>query len=210
MQRNRMWELVAEQRLLLAGLLEGLDEEQWNADSLCPGWRVRDVAAHAIAPATTGLGTVLREMIRTRGDFNSMVFFDGRRRGDAPVEQIAADYRRFATSQRRAPGAVGATPLMDIMVHARDISIALDADYPPMPVAGAQAGAELVWRLPFPFYARRKLAGYRLQASDASWSAGEGALVEGPMEALLLLLTGRNAWLGRLDGPGAERLRLES
>ncbi len=205
-----MWELVAEQRLLLVGLLEGLDEEQWNADSLCPGWRVRDVAAHAIAPATTSLGTVLREMIRTRGDFNSMIFFDGRSRGDAPVEQIAADYRRFAGSKHRAPGAVGATPLTDIMVHARDISIALDVEYPPMPVDAARAGADLVWRLPFPFNARRKLAGYRLQASDAPWSAGAGALVEGPMEALLLLLTGRNAWLSRLDGPGAERLRLES
>lgn len=95
------------------------------------------------------------------------------------------------------------------MVHARDISIALDADYPPMPVEGARASAELVWRIPFPFHDRRKLAGYRLHASDTSWTACEGALVEGPMEALLPLLTGRNAWLGRLDGPGAERLRLE-
>ncbi|WP_431712061.1 maleylpyruvate isomerase family mycothiol-dependent enzyme [Glutamicibacter uratoxydans] len=209
MQQNLMWELVTEQREQLSQLLERLDGPQWDADSLCPGWRVRDVAAHAIAPATTGLGQVVRGMLAARGDFNRMILSDGRRRGETPVEEILGDYRRFAASCHRAPGAVGVTPLLDIMVHARDIAIALQLPYPPMPVGAATAAADLVWRLPFPFAARRSLAGYRLRAADTQWTVGEGALVQGPMEALLLLLTGRDAWLGRLEGPGAERLKMK-
>jgi hypothetical protein len=43
-------------------------------------------------------------------------------------------------------------------------------------------------------------------ATDTEWSVGEGTLVEGPVEALLLLLTGRTAWLDRLSGPGVDGL----
>jgi hypothetical protein len=48
-----------------------------------------------------------------------------------------------------------------------------------------------VWESSFPFSARKRLAGHRLLASNAPWSAGEGELVEAPIERLLLLLTGR-------------------
>ena len=33
---------VRAERLGLADLLEGLDDQAWRADSLCPGWTVRD------------------------------------------------------------------------------------------------------------------------------------------------------------------------
>ena len=32
-------------------LLGGLTEDEWNAPSACPGWRVRDVVAHLGASA---------------------------------------------------------------------------------------------------------------------------------------------------------------
>jgi hypothetical protein len=38
--------------------------------------------------------------------------------------------------------------------------------------------------------------------------AGEGVLVEGPIAAILLLLTGRDAALAQLSGPGAARVRV--
>jgi hypothetical protein len=64
-----------------------------------------------------------------------------------------------------------------------------------------------VWRRrSFAFGGRRRLRGFRLTASDVEWSAGAGATVEGPIEALLLLLTGRTAGLPRLTGDGAAAL----
>jgi hypothetical protein len=51
-------------------------------------------------------------------------------------------------------------------------------------------------------WARRRLRGVRLVATDVEWTAGSGAEVTGPIDALLLLLTGRvAAALPRLTGP---------
>jgi hypothetical protein len=38
---DEIWRRVDDQRIELAGLLEGLTPEQWTAQSLCDGWQVR-------------------------------------------------------------------------------------------------------------------------------------------------------------------------
>jgi hypothetical protein len=75
-----------------------------------------------------------------------------------------------------------------------------------MPVPAAVAAADRVWPDLWPFRAGRRLAGFRFSATDCSWSAGQGLLVEGPIAAILLLLTGRRAAMTQLSGPGAARL----
>jgi len=76
-----------------------------------------------------------------------------------------------------------------------------------MPVDAAREGAQRVWRMGWPFWARRRLRGLRLIATDVDWSAGEGVEVRGPVRALLLLLTGRiDAVRPQLSGPGVDRL----
>ncbi|MBA2507260.1 MAG: hypothetical protein H0V32_00750 [Nocardioidaceae bacterium] len=60
----------------------------------------------------------------------------------------------------------------------------------------------------WPFHARRRLRGLRLVATDADLSVGDGALVEGTVGDLLLLITGRTAAATRrLRGPGVEQIR---
>lgn len=59
----------------------------------------------------------------------------------------------------------------------------------------------------FPFRARGRLGQVRLVATDADWTAGEGAAVEAPITDLMLLVTGRDVVLPSLTGPGAEELR---
>jgi hypothetical protein len=80
-----------------------------------------------------------------------------------------------------------------------------------MPVRAAAAAATRVWTLPWPlsrtFRARSTLRGLELVASDVDWSVGRGLRVEGPVQALLLLLTGRSAGLAGLAGGGLERAR---
>jgi hypothetical protein len=90
------------------------------------------------------------------------------------------------------------------MVHVQDVAVPLGLTAA-MPLDAARAGAERVWRMGWPFWARRRLRGLRLTAADVDWSAGEGAEVRGPVQALLLLLTGRTETaLAQLTGPGTQ------
>lgn len=41
--------MAAAERAEMADFLESLSAEQWEAPSLCAGWRVRDVAAHVVS-----------------------------------------------------------------------------------------------------------------------------------------------------------------
>lgn len=76
-----------------------------------------------------------------------------------------------------------------------------------VPTEAGCAAAERIWRMGWPFHTRRRLRGLHLRATDGPWSAGDGAPVEGPLRALLLLLTGRTqAALPELAGPGVARL----
>jgi uncharacterized protein (TIGR03083 family) len=56
--RDQIWQVIDEQRLSLAGLLEQLSDEEWRQPSLCAGWTVRDVAAH-LTLQQLGLGGVI-------------------------------------------------------------------------------------------------------------------------------------------------------
>jgi hypothetical protein len=46
MDPEQSWQVLEQQRLAIADMLDGLSAEQWESPSLCAGWRVRDVAAH--------------------------------------------------------------------------------------------------------------------------------------------------------------------
>jgi hypothetical protein len=61
-------------------------------------------------------------------------------------------------------------------------------------------------RVPPPLPCVKKVAGFRLTATDTTWSAGEGPEVRGPMAALLLVLCGRLVALPQLSGAGAAAL----
>jgi hypothetical protein len=96
--------------------------------------------------------------------------------------------------------------LFDVLVHVQDIAIPLGIDLP-MPVVPAAAGATRVWSMGWPFWARRRLRGLRLRASDTDWSAGAGAELQRPIGMLLLLLTGRTTTaLPHLSGPGMQTI----
>jgi uncharacterized protein (TIGR03083 family) len=148
--------------------------------------------------------------VRARGRFHRLNHDISVAHADArPVAGLVADLRAHAASRRLPPFTNSRNILYDTLVHAQDIAIPLQRPHP-MPVAAAADGATRVWSMGWPFWARRRLAGYRLVATDVAWQAGGGAReVSGPIEALLLLLTGRTAALHRLGGPGAGALTAE-
>ncbi len=208
MDVDAVWAAVDGERRSLADLLETLPPEAWAAPSLCRGWRIRDVAAH-LALAHMGRAQALAGMARARGSFARMVRDTARRHASAPPEQLVAEIRAMAGSRRLAPGITHLEPLIDVLVHGQDIAVPLGRPRT-MPVDAAAAAATRVWAYRWPlsvaFRARERLAGLELVATDTHWAVGTGERVDGPMQALLLLLTGRRAGLDRLAGPGVERL----
>ncbi|WP_233492501.1 maleylpyruvate isomerase family mycothiol-dependent enzyme [Blastococcus sp. TF02A-30] len=209
MDADAVWTTIDRERLELADLLDGLTDEEWERPSLCAGWRVRDVVAH-LALAHTGPARAAVDLARARGSLPRMIHDTAVRHAELPPAALVAQIRAMAGSRRTAPGVSHLEPLLDVLVHGQDIALPLGRSRP-MPVDAAATAATRVWTMPWPmattFSARRRLRGLRLTATDADWAAGDGEPVEGPIEALLLLLTGRTAALDRLTGAGAARLR---
>jgi uncharacterized protein (TIGR03083 family) len=210
MDENAVWSATDRERASLADLLDDLRADEWDVPSLCAGWRVREVAAH-LALAHTGPAEAVRGLVRARGSFDRMIRDTAQRHAAAPPAQLTGEIRAMVGSRRHAPGITHLEPLLDVLVHGQDIAVPLGRPRAVPPDAAA-AAATRVWTMPWPmsatFAARRRLRGLRLVATDTDWSVGDGDRVEGPVGALLLLLTGRTAAaLPRLDGPGTDRLR---
>ena len=207
MEKAEVWRRIHSERAALADLLEALEPAEWNQPSLCEGWRVREVAAHVISSAQTGVMPLVGAAIRARGRFHRLTDLEAHRLAARPSSEIVADYRRLDGSRRHPPGTTVLDPLLDVLVHTQDIVVPLGRRHA-MPVDAARAATGRVQRLPGFFFPSRKLvADVRLQATDTAWSAGSGPLVEGPMQALLLLMTGRHsAALPAVSGDGVEDL----
>jgi uncharacterized protein (TIGR03083 family) len=207
MDTEQSWQVIEQQRLAIADLLEGLSPEQWESPSLCAEWRIRDVAAHVsmvgLPPTTSQL---LRDGIRVRGNFHRLNTVMTRERAARSTDQLVADLRLHAASRKLPAVTNQSNVLFDVLVHAQDIAVplGLELDTPP---EAARAGATRVWSMGWPFWAKRHLRGLRLTATDVDWSAGSGADVHGPIQALLLLVTGRTATAApRLSGEGTAQL----
>lgn len=206
MDAETSWRVIERERLSLATLLEGLTDEQWNAPSMCDGWRVKDVAAHvALAPQPPSPFTMVVEGVRAAGRFHKLNHDLSVRHAERPGADLVAELRDHAASRRLPRVTNVRNILFDILVHGQDIAIPLGIPRD-MPLDAAQAGVERVWSMGWPFGVTRSLRRFRFTATDVDWAAGDGPEVAGPVDALLLLLTGRSAALSRLSGPGVDEL----
>ncbi|MGX1955587.1 maleylpyruvate isomerase family mycothiol-dependent enzyme [Streptomyces anulatus] len=199
--KRGVWRMVHAERAALADDLARLDAEQWDAPSLCEGWTVHDVAAHLVDTArTTRIGFVAG-LARARFDFDRQNACGvERERGASPQETL--ERLRWVASRTTTPPAPLDTRLVEEVVHGEDIrrAVGLVRSYPQEAVVRA---LRLQARTPASFGGAKELvARVRLTATDADLSIGEGPDVTGPALSLLLVVSGRRAALGELDGPG--------
>jgi uncharacterized protein (TIGR03083 family) len=204
MDSDELWTTIDAERTSLADLLSGLTPEEWERSSWCAGWRVRDVAAH-LTLAHTGAAAALPALVRAGGSFDRMVRDTARAAAVAPTEDLVAAIRAMVGSRRHAVGTTQVEPLTDVLVHGQDIARPLGRERP-VPAAAAATAATRVWRMGWPFWARRRLRGTTLVATDSDWRVGTGPAVCGATGDLLLLVTGRRQVLPALSGPGVAQL----
>jgi len=108
-----------EQRAELADFLDTLTPEQWETPSLCPGWTVRQAAAH-VTQSSTNWGRLSFELLRSGFRFNALTLRMGGNDQRKP-EEITAALRAMVGGRRRPPGTAVADPLADVLVDGQDM-----------------------------------------------------------------------------------------
>src|SRR4028118_2189145 len=203
---ERIRAATAAERRAQVALYGSLTDAQWDAPSLCAGWRVREVLAHTTMPFRYSGARVVRGVLAARGSFDRFADRAARRDvtelGSAELLTSLEDNVRFAWSP---PGGGPLGALSHDVIHGLDVSAALGIDdrhASPERCALVLSGLR-------PRQVRFfgvDLTGVRLQATDADWSHGEGEVVEGRAQDLLLAVCGRRQPPGRLTGAAAERV----
>ncbi len=126
----KTWELISVERLRLADELEGLTSEQWETQSQCDYWTVREVAAHLVTPFETSTAKFIFNMALSRFDFDRAI-----RRLTAGVNDSSSTAEIVAKlranhDNRWTPPKVGAeVPLSEIVVHGQDIRRVLGIEH---------------------------------------------------------------------------------
>jgi uncharacterized protein (TIGR03083 family) len=192
MDDSQIWAYIDEQRADLADFLDSLTPEQWETPSLCPGWTVRQAAAH-ITQSSTNWGRLSFELLRSGFRFNALTLRMARDDQRKP-EEITSALRAMVGGRRRPPGTAVADPLADVLVHGQDIAVPLGLPRT-MPVPAAVIAAERLWKMGFPFNARKRFPNVTFTATDADFSVGDGNVVRGPIQDIVMTLSGRRAGL---------------
>lgn len=198
-------EMIAAERGDLAALLGGLTQPQWDAPTLCAGWRVREVVAHTTMPFRYSGGRFLAELARSGMRFTAMS--DRCARRDAAALSSADLVNALAANVHhpwKPPGGGLVGALSHEVIHGLDYTVALGLDrrVPPERLRAVLASASGTT-------ARRHfgvdLNGIQLRADDLDWSLGEGAPLTGAAQNLLLVLCGRRLPAGHVEGAAADR-----
>lgn len=198
--------LIDAERTRMLGVLEKLDNGQWNSASLCAGWRVRDVVVHLLMPYQLTVPRFLGNMAAAGFRFDKMA--DRWARVDSrPNGQILEALRATGQGRFRIPGAPPEAPLCHLVIHAQDIYRPLGIDH----TIDRQSANLVLEQLTSP-RARRSLKpglleGLSFTAHDSGWKYGTGAEVIGSAAALVTTLAGRPAAAHELTGSGAAQIR---
>jgi uncharacterized protein (TIGR03083 family) len=198
--------MIAAERQDLADLLSSLPREEWDAPTLCAGWRVRELVAHMTMPFRYSGARFARELVKSAGRFDAMADRCARRdAASMPADALLASLRDNIANPWRPPGGGHAGALTHDVIHGLDFTVPLGIErrVPQdrlLVVLKGIAGQRAMKHF------GTDLAGIELRAEDMDWSFGAGQLVTGRAQDLALVVCGRKLPPGRLHGSAAAKL----
>jgi uncharacterized protein (TIGR03083 family) len=200
-----LWPVIHAERSALAHDLARLRPWQWEAQSMCVRWRVREVAAHLTATSKMTPGRFMRHLAGTGLRLTAMNAKEVLEENRGSTAALLNEYRAHL-SDTTGPPWPPVLILGEIILHGQDIRRPLKMRHSP-PQGAVLSVANFYKRTNLLVGARHRIAGLRLQATDADWSHGRGADVTGPLLSLTLAMTGRTPAMDDLSGYGLDTLR---
>ena len=201
------WKDAEQARVDFIELVEPIAAERADHATLCGTWTVHQVTAHLVSFVDVGLGSFFLNIARHRFDYDRAADTLARRLAERPMADLLATLRSKARKASALPIFPEAMTVMDAVVHTQDVrrGVGLTGTPPPELVA---IGLE--------FLTTHKQASQvvpkgvyddlRIEAIDTGWSHGDGPVVSGAAEALLMGMTGRPVY-DELGGDGLATLR---
>jgi uncharacterized protein (TIGR03083 family) len=196
--------VISTERRAFGDVLAGLPEADWNAASLCEGWRVREVVAHMTMPFRYPGPRFLGELVRSRGNFTRMADRIARRDAQEPVATLLDGWLANVDTRWKPPGGGLPGALTHDVVHGLDITLPLGIEHP----VGEPALRVVLDQATTPVSLKHfglDLTGIRLEADDLDWSFGEGEPLRGAARSLLMVLMDRRLPAGLVTGVASTR-----
>lgn len=180
------------ERERLADLLDRLTPTQWDAASLCAGWRVREVVAHITMPFRTKPLGVLARIVAAGFSFNRYADRDARASAKAMSEQELLELLRAnVTHPWSPPGGGAAGALSHDVIHGLDITEPLGLPAPPADRIAAVLNSTTARQIR---YFGVDLHNQLLTANDTDATIGQGPTrLVLPARDILLVVTGRRS-----------------
>lgn len=200
MKSQETWKYIHLERVQLADTLESLSAEQWGAASWCAGWTVHETVGHIAAAAEQTPLNFYKELIAAGFKFNVFAERGAARLARVSPDELVRRLRARTTTTNHPPAPVMAM-LGEIVVHGEDIRRPLglvhqSPEVALVAVANSWKNSNLL------IGSKRRIAGLRLHATDVDWVHGNGPQVSGPLQSLILAMTGRKGSHQDLSGAG--------
>lgn len=191
----------------LVEVMRELSEPDWDRETACRGFRVRDVAAHLVLARQPLDRRTFAALFTSAEKFAALSGAASVEHGESHStgELLAAleEVSRHPRAGFLAKVDPADNMLADHATHLQDVRVGLGRRRAPDPGRAREvmAAAVRLWR-PVTWGTRERAKGLRLVATDIGWEHGEGPEVAGPYDGMLLALGGRPAGLDLLEGPG--------
>ena len=201
----QLMEEITAERKELADLLGGLPGESWDAQTLCAGWRVRELVAHQTMPFRYSTARFATELIKSGGNFHRMADRCARRDAARPATELLAALRDNVSNPWQPPGGGLEGALIHDVIHGLDLVVPLGIDRR-VPQARLRVVLHGITKPKALQHFGADLDGIELHADDMDWSFGAGSRISGAAQDLALIVCGRKLPAGRLAGELSARI----
>jgi uncharacterized protein (TIGR03083 family) len=193
--------MVRAEQQACAALFRSVGPDEWEIETLCAGWTVRDMLSHVASTMVMDPAHALR-IVRYRNDIDRLNQATIEAWRERSADSLIGRIERAGTPSigQRIIG-VGSS-LRGLMIHQQDVRRPLDRGFRFDPERLRSVLDAVLRDAGGNLGSIERSQGLRLVADDIDWSHGDGFEVRGPGEAILMALAGRKDGLRQLYGPG--------